>query len=122
MASSLQSILERRRDQMLPDLDPSEIERMRRFGEVRAFAAGEPLGRSGQVIPGLMVILAGRVAVTEHDPFDSQQPIVRHGPGNFMGERAQLAGRPILVDAIAQEPVEALIIPPGRLRALLIGS
>jgi thioredoxin reductase (NADPH) len=39
-----------------------------------------------------------------------------------MGELAQLAGRPALVDAYAQEPVEALIIPPGQLRALLIAE
>jgi thioredoxin reductase (NADPH) len=39
-----------------------------------------------------------------------------------MGELAQLAGRPALVDAYAQEPVEALIIPPDRLRALLIAE
>jgi thioredoxin reductase (NADPH) len=35
-----------------------------------------------------------------------------------MGELAQLAGRPALVDAIAEQPVEALIIPSERLRAL----
>jgi hypothetical protein len=35
------SILERRRDQMSPELDPLEIERMRRFGETRNFAKGE---------------------------------------------------------------------------------
>src|SRR3979409_1891818 len=39
-----------------------------------------------------------------------------------MGERAELAGRPALVDAHATEPVEALIIPPERLRALLIAE
>ena len=39
-----------------------------------------------------------------------------------MGELAQLAGRPALVDAYAQEPVEALVIPPERLRALLIAE
>src|SRR5262249_20539871 len=33
-----------------------------------------------------------------------------------------LAGRPALVDAHAEEEVEALIIPPDRLRALLIGE
>src|SRR5262249_8059548 len=37
-------------------------------------------------------------------------------------ELAQLAGRPALVDAHAEEEVEALIIPPDRLRALLIGE
>src|SRR5207344_2179640 len=42
--------------------------------------------------------------------------------GQFMGELAQLAGRPALVDAYAQEPVEALIIPPDGLRALLVAE
>jgi thioredoxin reductase (NADPH) len=36
-----------------------------------------------------------------------------------MGELAQLAGRPALADAIAKKPVQALIIAPERLRALL---
>ncbi len=36
-----------------------------------------------------------------------------------MGELAQLSGRPSLVDAWAVGHVEALIIPPERLRALL---
>ena len=39
-----------------------------------------------------------------------------------MGELAQLAGRPALVDAHARGPVEALIIAPDRLRALLIAE
>jgi thioredoxin reductase (NADPH) len=33
-----------------------------------------------------------------------------------------VTGRPALVDAIAQEPVETLIIPPERLRALMIAE
>jgi thioredoxin reductase (NADPH) len=39
-----------------------------------------------------------------------------------MGELAQLVGRPALVDAHARGPVEALLIPPDRLRALLIAE
>src|SRR5262249_6042968 len=39
-----------------------------------------------------------------------------------MGELAQLAGRSALVDAHAQDEVEALIIPPEELRALLIAE
>ena len=49
-------------------------------------------------------------------------PIVTHEPGAFMGELAQLAGRPSLVDAYAQGPVEALLIPPDQLRALLVAE
>ena len=122
MALQSQSIREARHDQIYPTLDPLEIERVRRFGEVRSFAAGEPLWIMGQVAPGLMVILAGEVAVTDRDAFDDHKPIVIHGPGNFLGELALLSGRPALVDATARGAVEALIIPPERLRALMIAE
>ena len=87
--AQLQSIPEQRHDQIYPTLDPLEIERVRRFGNLRSFAAGEPLRTVGQVAPGLMVILAGKVAVAERDQFDNHKPIVVHGPGNFLGELAQ---------------------------------
>jgi thioredoxin reductase (NADPH) len=120
--AQLQSIREQRYDQIYPTLDPLEIERVRRFGELRSFAAGESLWTVGQVAPGLMVILVGRVEVTERDQFDNRKQIGIHSPGNFLGELALLSGRPALVDAIAQEPVEALLIPSERLRALMIAE
>src|SRR5665213_4465212 len=122
MALSPQPTIERRRDQMFPDLDPLEIERVRRFGEVRAYAAGEALFTAGEAGHGLIVILAGSVEITQRDSSHHNVPIVTHGPGQFMGELAQLAGRPALVDAIAREPVQALIIAPDRLRALLVSE
>ena len=122
MASPPHSILEERRDQIFPRLDPREIERMRRFGEVRSFAAGERLATAGQIAPGLVVVLSGKIAVTEHDRLEVHQQIVTHEPGDFMGELAQLAGRPALVDAAADGALEALIIPPERLRALLVAE
>jgi thioredoxin reductase (NADPH) len=122
MALPLQSVLEQRHDQTFPKLDALEIERVRRFGEVRSFAPGERLMTAGEVAPGMMVILAGSVLVTEHDQFDVRQQIVAHGQGSFMGELAQLAGRPALLDATAEQAVEALIIVPERLRALMIAE
>jgi thioredoxin reductase (NADPH) len=122
MAVPTQSIIETRRHQMFPSLEPAEIERVRRFGEVRSFGAGEALAKVGKVGPGLVIILAGKVDITQHDESGRRELIVTHGPGEFMGELAQLAGRPALVDAYAQGPVEALIIPPDRLRALLIAE
>jgi len=122
MASPSQSVREQRHDQIYPTLEPPEVERVRRFGELRSFSAGQSLLTSGQVAYGFMVILAGKVAVTDHRHTEDSTPIIVHGPGNFMGELAQLAGRPALVDAVAQEPVEALIISPERLRALMVGE
>jgi thioredoxin reductase (NADPH) len=116
------SIIDTRRQQMFPTLEPAEIERVRQFGVVRSYGVSEALERVGEVGPGLTIILAGKVDVTQHDTSGRREPIVTYGPGAFIGELAQLAGRPALVDAYALEPVEALIISPDRLRALLIAE
>jgi len=122
MAPPTPSIIDTRRHQMFPTLERAEIERVRRFGEVRSYGAGEALAKVGQVGEGLSIILAGKVDITQHDESGHRGLIVTHGPGEFMGELAQLAGRPVLVDAYAQGPVEALIIRPDRLRALLVAE
>ena len=116
------SIIDTRRPQMFPTLEPAEIERVRRFGELRSYAAGEALAKVGDTGHGLTIILAGKVDITQHDQCGRRTPITTHEPGAFMGELAQLAGRPALVDAYAQGPVEALTIAPDRLRALLIAE
>jgi thioredoxin reductase (NADPH) len=122
MSSATQSIIDTRRHQMFPVLEAAEIERVRRFGKVCSYRAGDALARVGEVGPGLIIILAGQVEITQHDQSGLRTPIVTHGAGAFMGELAQLAGRPALVDAHAQGSVEALIIPPDQLRALLIAE
>jgi thioredoxin reductase (NADPH) len=122
MSVPAQSIIETRRHQMFPVLEPQEIERVRRFGKVRSYATGEALEKVGDMGPGLTIILAGHVDITQHDRSGRRTPIVKYGPGSLMGELAQLAGQRALVDAHAQEAVEALIIPPERLRALLIAE
>jgi thioredoxin reductase (NADPH) len=122
MAQPSQLNIEQRHDQVFPKLDSLDIERARRFGAVRSFGAGERIMSAGQVAPGLVVVLAGTIAVTAHDYFGTHEPIVRHSPGNFLGELAQLSGRPALSDATAEEAVEAVIISPERLRALMIAE
>jgi thioredoxin reductase (NADPH) len=115
-------LIDTRREQMFPRLEPEEIERLRRFGEVRCYGPGDALVRVGEVGHGMTVVLSGEVAITRRDPFGHREPIVTHAPGTFMGELAQLSGRPVLVDAHAQGRVEGLVIPPERLRALLIAE
>jgi len=122
MAAPRQPITATRHPQMFPTLEPSEIERVRRFGTVRSYDAGEALIKVGDVGHGLTIVLAGRVDISQHDESGRRTTIATHGPGNFMGELAQLADRPALVDGYAQGPVEALIIPPHSLRALLISE
>jgi thioredoxin reductase (NADPH) len=120
--STAMPIIETRRHQMFPTLAAAEIERVRRFGEVSCYGAGEALARVGDVSRGMVIILAGKVATTHRGEGGRPEPIVTQGPGAFLGELAQLAGKPALVDAHALEPVQALIIAPDRLRALLIAE
>lgn len=116
------AIFETRRPQIFPTLEPAEIERVRRFGECCSYVAGEALMTAGTVARGFTIVLAGHVQMSQRGEDGHRIPIVLHGPGQFMGELAQLAGRPALVDAHAQERVQALVIAPERLRALLIAE
>jgi thioredoxin reductase (NADPH) len=122
MSDLTRTIIDTRRDQMFPVLAPPEIERVRRFGVVRTHGAGDVLIKVGEAGHGLAIILSGEVDVTRFHESGSGELIVTHHPGGFMGELAQLAGRPALVYAYARGPVEALLIPPDRLRALLIAE
>ena len=119
MPPSVPPLFETRRDQMFPVLAPAERDRLARFGERKSYAAGERILATGDIAPGAFLILSGRVEVSQRG-LEQASPIVTHGPGSFMGELAQLSGRPSLVDAVAKEPVEALVIPPRRLRDLLV--
>jgi thioredoxin reductase (NADPH) len=119
MSQALHSMIEARRDQMFPALEPAEIKRLVRFGERKSYPAGARIFTTGEGAPGAFLILAGR-ADSSQRRLDRTEPIMSHGPGSFMGELAQLSGRPSLVDAVAVEPVEALVIPPPQLRELLV--
>jgi thioredoxin reductase (NADPH) len=114
------SMIDSRREQMFPKLTPQEIDRLRRFGEVRHYAAGEALFATGDVAPGMYVLIKGSVRVTRRDPLGHSAPIVEQGPGEFVAEVGQLSGQPAFVDVHAIDNVEALLIPPENLRALMI--
>jgi thioredoxin reductase (NADPH) len=118
MATSLDT----RRHQFDPTLEPHEIDRLRRFGEVRRFGVDEALMNAGQTGVGLMVVLRGHVEISQQDAHGERVPILTHIPGAFIGELAQLSGRPSLADAIATTEVEVLDISPEKLRALLIAE
>src|SRR3954447_6120809 len=111
-----------RLEQTFPTLTPSEISRMHRFGELRRYAHGERLFETGKPGPGMFVVLSGHVAITQHDGLGHVTPIIDQGPGQFLAEIGQLSGRVALVDGHAEGEVETLLIPPDRLRALLVAE
>jgi len=131
-------VLASRFQQMFPVLSQAEIDRVRRFGEVRRFAAGEFLFQAGETVPGMYVILSGRVAIEARDGLGQAVPVAAFAqrlgapveemtevvPGEVIAEIGQLSGRPDLsvFDARAVGDVEAIVVPPEALRALLVAE
>ena len=112
--------IDTRREQMFPKLEPREIDRLRRFGQVRRYRPGEALFVTGEVAPGMFVLIKGSVRVIRRDALGHSAPIVEQGPGEFVAEVGQLSRQPAFVDVHAIDDVEALLIPPKNLRALMI--
>jgi thioredoxin reductase (NADPH) len=127
--------LARRFDQMFPVLSSADIDRIRRFGEVRRFQPGELLCRIGRPSPGMYVILSGRLAVVSRDALGRAMPLAQFAqlvggtpeemeilPGELLAELGALSGKPCAIDVQAVEGVEAIVVPPEQLRALLIAE
>ncbi|GAB1721083.1 MAG: thioredoxin reductase [Nitrosospira sp.] len=114
--------LEPRRGQMFPKLDPSEVDRLRRFGTTRTWQPGELLFEPGRRGIGTFVLLRGHIMVTRKNSLGVEIPIIRGEPGDFSGEVGQLSGRPVLAYGRALEVVEALVIDPPSLRAAVVAE
>ena len=95
MSDGQRNLIATRGAQMFPRLTDDEVARLSRFGEPRSYRAGDMVARIGETGPGLLLILSGEV---ESHPAGrrgtSGAHIVTHERGNFMGELAQLSGRP----------------------------
>lgn len=109
-----------RHEQMFPVFAEPDMDRLRRFGTSVTYSAGEQILLQGDVAPGLILVCSGRVEAAAGAEWSGRGAIITHGPGQFLGELAQLSDRPALVDAVAAEPIDAIIIPSGSLRDLLV--
>lgn len=111
-----------RRQQIFPMLSEQEVERIALYGETQTFRIGQPLKTAGQRVPGLYVLLRGRVSVSQRNGLGQVAPVVEHGPGEFLGEIGQLGDAVSITDAHALDEVEVLLVLPERLRALIVGE
>ena len=75
---------------------------------------------TGEIVPGMFVLIKGSVRVTRRDPLGHSAPILEQGPGEFVAEVGQLSGQPAFVDVHAIDDVEALLIASENMRALMI--
>jgi thioredoxin reductase (NADPH) len=111
-----------RREQIFPKLAPDEITRLRRFGTVHTWQPGELLFEPGRRGTGMFVLLRGRILITRKNGLGIEIPIIEGGPGDFTGEVSQLSGHPPLAYGRALEVVEALVIDPPSLRAVVVAE
>jgi len=122
--------------QMFPVLSSPEVDRIRRFGDIRRFPDGTPVLRKGERSSGMLVILSGRVAIDPRDALGREVPVEKFAeligapleemkevvPGEVMAEIGDLTGRPSpsVLDARAVGDVDAIVVSSDALRALLV--
>ena len=121
MTDSRPDIIATRGEQMFPQLSDNELDRLARFGTPRRFGKGEAVAKVGDPSLGLVLILSGEVEILRIESGGTAH-IVTHERGSFMGELSSLSNRPSLVNANAVTEVDAVVIPPERLRALLVAE
>lgn len=122
MSEDATSVIVTRRAQAFPKLDAGEIAKLRRFGAVHSWNDGDCLFAAGAAGPGMFVVLSGIVRVSRRDGLGGTVPVVDQGPGEFLAEVGQLSGGPAFVDGHAAGAVDALLIPPEQLRALVVAE
>ncbi len=109
-----------RHGQMFPLLTAAEMARLERFGIPRRYQAGARILTAGEKGPGLVLLRRGAIRVSQGGVGSGRETIIEYGPGQFLGELAQLSDRPALVDAEAMAEVEAVVLPGRALRDVLV--
>lgn len=108
--------------QMFPVLGALDVARLGPFGHTFRFQPKDLLVTAGKPVPGVFLILTGAVDVTHRDGLGHIVPLRRYGRGEFLGEIGALTGAAALVDGQAIGEVEALLVVPDQLRALIIAE
>ena len=99
-------------------LTEAQIALLRREGEVRPAVAGEVLFREGDYGHEFMVILAGRVAIVDHQA-GTERELETRGPGEFVAELNLLTGERLFTTAVVSEPGTVMAVPVARLQAVI---
>jgi len=98
---------------------PAEyIAMLRTEGEIRPTTTGEVLFREGDLGYDFIVILAGRVAILDHQAGVERQ-LATGGAGEFVAELNLLTGERLFTSGVVLEPGEILVLPVARLQALI---
>jgi thioredoxin reductase (NADPH) len=109
--------------QMFPVLTEAEVDKLRRFGSLTRHAKGEMLYQAGKICPGMFVLLSGKVRIDGRDGLGHHRTIrTYYRRGEFTSDVTQLSKKPAVVDAHVIEDVEALLVRPDQLSAMMINE
>ena len=122
--SSPTSLIERRREQMFPVLNPQQINVARRFGgPPQRFAPGEIVFKLGQTGAPAYLVLSGAIEVARREGLGHMSTITTHGAGEITGEISQLAGGPALAEGRAgADGADAAPFNASQVQALIIAT
>lgn len=107
-----------RREQMFPALSAEQIARVAAHGKRRRTTSGDVLIEQGGLTASFFVVVSGDVEIVR-DPGPAQQIIVKHGPGEFIGEVNMLSGRRSFVSVRVGEPGEVIEVNRECLQRLI---
>lgn len=110
--------------QALPSLSALDLEDLQKWSEkitTKHYARSETIISEGEQLPGLYLILSGRVELSVGDHLNKKQIISHLSKGEFFGERASLlSNQESVVTVMALDDLEVLILDTDILQILLI--
>jgi len=107
---------------LLGGLPEAALENLVRKGRSRTFAKGDVIYRRGEPGDSLMVILSGRVKITNVNADVREVVLGFQGAGDVVGEIAVLSSKQRTANTIALEDTEAFVIPGRDLLAALMAN
>jgi thioredoxin reductase (NADPH) len=102
-----------------PRLTPEQIRRLGPYGTLEKMPKGSMLFDEGDKEIDFFVVISGMVEIRQYVA-EGYLSIVKKGPGEFIGDISTLTGRAAVVQAIADDDLEILRIPPAQLHRVVI--
>lgn len=100
-------------------LQPPELDAVLAQAVVRRVARTALILRRGDISPGAMIIVSGRVRIASTSEDGREVTLGMLGPGDVLGEMSLLDGEEVSADASALEECVLLMIERGRFLRLL---
>jgi CRP/FNR family transcriptional regulator, cyclic AMP receptor protein len=103
----------------LAALSPEEVDDLRTRARYRRFARGATIVYEGEIPRRVVVLVSGRVKVSDFSPDGREIILGACGPGDLIGDVSAIDGRPCSATVTALEPVEAMVIEAADFTAFL---